>query len=117
MHYVTREFVCERLKVSLWASYKFAPATSIRRIQSDSVIAVLNRSRKAREKEIDFIPSDIVTPDEASEETGIPAKTLVTWTRRAVKAPPHYRLNKQTTRFRLSSLNEWLERRANGQRG
>lgn len=114
MHFVTREFVCERLKVSAWASYKFVPANDIHRIQSDRVIAVLNGSRKAHEPELDYIPSDIITPEEAERETGIPAKTLLTWTRRSVKVPPHYRLNKQTTRFRRSSLSAWLDRRTNG---
>lgn len=117
MHYVTRDFICDRLKVSTWASYGFAPATSIHRIPSDRVISILNSSRKAHEKEVDYIPSDIITPKEAEEETGIPADTLLAWTRRSVKVPPHYRMNKQTTRFRRSSLLEWLERRTDGQRG
>lgn len=111
MHYVTRDFVCERLKVSQWASYGFVAATAIHRIPSDRVIRLLNRSRKAREAELDHIPADIITPEEAEAETGIPARTLLVWTRRKVKVPPHFRLNKQTTRFRRSSLAEWLERR------
>lgn len=114
MHYVTRQFVCERLKLSLWTSYRFVPANDVHRIRTDRVIDILNSSRRANEKALDFIPSDILTPEQAEEETGIPAKTLLTWTRRAVKVPPHYRLNKQTTRFRRSSLAEWLERRSRG---
>ena len=114
MFYLTRETVCERLKVSLWASYRLVPATDIARIPSDRVIDVINKARRSRQEELDFIPSDIVTPEEAEAVTGIPARSLLTWTRRAVKSPPHYRLNKQTTRFRLSSLEEWLERRTRG---
>ena len=114
MHYITRDFICERLKVSRWASYGFVSATSIHRVPSDRVIALLNRSRKAREEELDYIPSDIITPDEAESEFGIPASSLLAWTRRSVKVPPHFRLNKQTTRFRRSSLSAWLERRTNG---
>lgn len=111
MHYLTRDFVCERLKIGLNASYKFAPATAIHRIPSDWIIKVLNRSRRAREEQLDYIPSDIITPDEAADEFGIPAKCLLRWTRRAVKVPPHYRLNKQTTRFRRETLSKWLERK------
>ena len=114
MFYVTRDFVCERLKVSRWASYGIVPSTAIGRIPSDDVVSVLNRSRKADRDVLDYVPSDILTPDEASELTGIPANVLLRWTRRSVKVPPHFRINKQTTRFRRESLENWLRRNTRG---
>ena len=69
MFYLTRETVCERLKVSLWASYRLVPATDIARIPSDRVIDVINKARRSRQEELDFIPSDIVTPEEAEAVT------------------------------------------------
>lgn len=114
MFYVTRKFVCERLRISAWASYGMFRATDIGRLPSDRVIALLNRSRKANEGRLDFIPSDIVTADELETETGIPARKILAWTRRSVKIPPHFRFNKQTTRFRRSSFGAWLERRTRG---
>lgn len=117
MFFVSRRFVCERLGISPWASYGFFSATESGLIPSDRVIALLNRSRKARELELDFIPSDVVTAEELSERTGIPAKKLLAWTRRKKNVPPHFRMNKQTTRFRVSSFDEWTERRFRGRRG
>lgn len=114
MFYVTRQFLCDRLHVSKWASYGLFKATDIGRIPSDRVIALLNGSRKAGEEKLDFIPSDIVTADQLAEETGIPAHSILVWTRRRVKVPPHFRINKQTTRFRRSSFAAWLERRTRG---
>lgn len=114
MFYVTRKFICERLGVSLWASYSLFRATEIGRIPSDRVIDLLNGSRKAGEEKLDFIPSDIVTAEQLAEETGIPARSIIVWTRRKVKVPPHFRINKQTTRFRRSSFAAWLERRTRG---
>lgn len=114
MFHVTRTFVCERLKVTQRTSYNLVPATSLSYIPSDKVIALLNRSRKAGEHKLDYIPSDIITAEEAETETGIPARRLIVWTRRSVKVPPHFRINKQTTRFRRSSLAAWLERRSRG---
>lgn len=114
MFYVTRSFVCERLGISAWASYGLFAATDVGRIPSDRVTSLLNRSRKAHEEELDFIPSDIVTAETLEKETGIPAKTILRWTRRTKKIPPHFRINKQTTRFRRSSFNAWLERRTRG---
>ena len=109
MFYVSRKFITERLHISMWASYGLFPATSIGRIPSDRVIDLLNRSRKAGEEKLDFIPSDIVTADQLAEETGIPAHSILVWTRRRVKVPPHFRINKQTTRFRRSSFSAWLD--------
>lgn len=114
MFYVTRQFVCDRLGVSPWASYGMFRATDIGRIPSDRVTSLLNRSRRAGEEEVDYIPSDIVTAEQLSEETGIPAHSIMVWTRRTKKVPPHYRINKQTTRFRRSSFAAWLERRTRG---
>jgi len=111
MHFISREFVCDRLKVSRWASYKLVPPTSIHLISSDDVIALLNGSRRAHEPEVDFIPSDVITAEEAESRFGIPAKKLMRWTRRSTRVAPHFRINKQTTRFRADTLEKWLERR------
>jgi len=106
--------MCERLRISEGSSYRIIPAGGIPYMTSDRLIGFLNRSRKGREEELTFIPSDILTPEEASEETGIPVHKLLIWTRRKKKIPPHFRFTKQLTRFRRSSLSSWLERISNG---
>lgn len=123
MHFMTREMVNERLRLSSSASYRLLAPNRLHMVGSDEVISLLNRSA-VRECGVDFVPSDIVTADELSEETGIPAKRLVAWTRRTKNVIPHYRLNKHTTRFRMGSVTEWIgvqlhkrERRRNGQDG
>lgn len=81
------------------------------------MIALLNSARRGREPEVDFVPADIITPEQAEKETGIPAKRLTKWARtRKLRVPPHLHLSNKLIRFRRSSLNEWLDRRihANG---
>ena len=110
MFYITRSFICDRLRISKWVSYDLFRATGIGRIPSDRVIDLLNGSRRAGEERLDYIPSDIVTADQLAEETGIPAHSILVWTRRKVKVPPHYRITNQTIRFRRSSFNAWLDK-------
>lgn len=109
---VTRQFVNERLAIGKWQSYGLVKASYLAYVSTDDVIALLNRARRGREDELDFIPSDIITPEQAEVETGIPARRLLLWTRRRKKVPPHFHLNNKTIRFRRSSLSAWLDRRA-----
>ena len=107
-----RKFVCERLGIGIWPCRELFKASYLSYVDSADVIALLNESRRGREPELDFIPSDIITPEQAEKETGIPAKRLLRWARtRKLRVPPHFHLSNKTIRFRRSSLNEWLDRR------
>ena len=108
MHFVDREFVCERLKISPWSSYRILRPTNIHYISTDEVIACLNKSAK-REDRLDYIPSDLVTAEDMEKETGIPARKLMLWTRRRRKVIPHFRITKAITRFRKSTTLQWLK--------
>lgn len=106
MHYVDRKFACDRLKLSRWQSYGVLRPSRMAMISTKDIIDLLNRSANG-ESAVSHVPSDIETAEGVERSLGIPAKRLVLWTRR--KSPiPHYKINKQTTRYRLSSVRRWM---------
>lgn len=111
MHFVSREWMCERLRVSKWSSYGLIRPSRLHLVNTDDILSLLNRARRSQ-KELDFIPSDLLTADEVERELGIPSRKLAAWTRRRKNPPPHFRINKQITRYPLGPLSKWLERRA-----
>lgn len=111
--YWTREFVNERLKIGLFQSYRLIPATPSKRIRSDEVLSLLNRSRVGIRASIDKLPGDgfLLTPEETVAhfaESGVTAADLRRWTRRSRNPAPHFRLNKKTVRFSANLLDGWL---------
>lgn len=114
-HLLTRELICERLRISRSACYRLLDASRMSLISSDKVCDLLNRSRQGEDM-VTLIPSDLVTAEElavmiAPELHGI-TKTLrfVKLSSRHVRNPmPHFRLNSHVWRYRVSSVRKWLD--------
>jgi hypothetical protein len=114
MHFLSRHLVNDRLRLSVYQSYRIVgePSHYGARIRSDYVVEMLNRSRCAGEEMVMELPSDILTADEMAAElaeSDISAKNLMNWSNRSRNPLPHYRLNKHTRRFRRASVMKWLE--------
>lgn len=109
--FLTRQSVCERLRMSQSASYR-EPWLRPRRhmVSSQDVLAMLNRSARAglaMFAEDGQIP-DAMTADEVEAATGYPARRLVLATRHARNPLPHWRINSHVVRFHLPSVLDWL---------
>jgi predicted DNA-binding transcriptional regulator AlpA len=116
-NYLTRKFVCERLRLSRWQSYQIVGSSYGSRISSDDVLDILNRSRRGQAELLRWLPHDLLTPEELSAElaeSGISTRELLNWTRRTRPnaVPPHFRLTRRTIRFSRSSFMEWLDARS-----
>lgn len=116
-NYLKRQFVCDRLRLSRRQSYEIVGSSYGPRINSDDVLAVLNRSRKGGLAPLQYpqFPHDLLTPEELSaelSESDISVRELLNWTRRTKAVPPHYRLNKCTIRFPRASFMAWLDARS-----
>lgn len=114
MHFLSRQFVNDRLRLSVCQSYRIVGRSSNAygaRIQSDYIVELLNRSRCGHQPALTDLPSDIVTAEEMAEElkeSQVSATDLIRWTNRRRNPLPHYRLNKHTRRFRRAEVIEWL---------
>ena len=112
MSLLKRQLICERLRIKHRASYRIIGASRLSLISSNDVLDLLNDSRRAMPRPLDEIPCDLRTPEEMAEEIGgVSAHDLLNWTHRTKNVPPHFRLNKQTTRFSASRMMAWLEER------
>ena len=115
MNLLKRQMICEKLRLTGRQSYRIVGASFSSFISSDEVLEIVNRARRFIAEPLKDIPSDMRTPEEMSEELGgiVTASQLLTWTQRRTKnVPPHFRFNKQTTRFSSRRLTEWLEARS-----
>ena len=109
MHFWTREFVNDTLRLARRQSYRVVPATASGRIRSDAVLSLLNRSRIGIEAPLSALPDGILTIEEAADRFGITAKDLRRWTRRIRRAVPHFRINRRIPRFPSALLENWLK--------
>ncbi len=115
MNYLRRQTICDRLRLSVRQSYRIVGSSYGERISSDAVVNVLNRARRAMPDPLDYIPSDLMTPEETVTrfaESEITKRELSAWTRRTKNVVPHFRLNSHTIRFSASRLERWLESRS-----
>lgn len=113
MSLLRRQLVCDRLRLKRRASYRIVSPCRLSLISSDEILYLLNHARRGGMEYLTAIPSDIRTPDEmAAEIDGVTAHDLLNWTRRTKNVAPHFRLNKQTTRFSASRLMAWLKERS-----
>lgn len=114
MSLLKRKLVCERLRLKCRTSYHIIGASRLSLISLDDVLELLNDSRRpCGTAPLADIPSDLRTPEEmAAEIGGVTAHDLLNWTRRTKNVPPHFRLNKQTTRFSASRMMAWVEERS-----
>jgi excisionase family DNA binding protein len=56
-----------------------------------------------------------LSPQQLADMLGVPVRTIYGWRSRH-EGPRAYRIEKHV-RFRLADVDNWLEERANGQRG
>ena len=118
-NYLKRSFVCDRLRLSRWQSYQVVGSSYGPRINSDDVLAVLNRARRGGLDALVYpaFPHDLLTPEELSAELAeseISVRDLLNWTRRTKPGaiPPHYRITRRTIRFPRARFMEWLDARS-----
>lgn len=115
MHFLARQFVNDRLRLSVCQSYRIVGRSANAygaRIRSDYIVELLNRARCGNQSVVTDLPNDIVTADEMAaelSESEITAADLIRWTNRRRNPLPHYRLNKHTRRFRRANVLEWLK--------
>ena len=117
--YLTRQNVCDMLRVSRWQSYHVVGSSYGPRISSDDVLAVLNRARRGGLAPLSYpgLPHDLLTPEELSAElaeSDISVRELLNWTRRKKPGaiPPHYRITRRTIRFPRAEFMAWLDARS-----
>jgi hypothetical protein len=114
MFLLSRQFICNRLRLERRSSYRIIGASQMSLVNSDDVLDIINVARRGIDNPLKTIPSDLRTPEEmASEIKGVTAEILLNWTQRRTKnVPPHFRFNKQTTRFSAKLLKDWLNERS-----
>ena len=119
MNFMSREWLCRRLRLSPRQSYSLVRSGYGPCVSSDAVLSLVNRSRRNIASPFDHVPSDIMTAEELAvtpelAQSGLTAKMILTFTRRenADNRPPCIRVNKQTTRFVKSLFLDWLAERA-----
>lgn len=120
MHFIKRDKVCELFKVAQATSYRiFGSLPGGRNLLTDtSIVDLLNESRQGGQPFVSDLPSDFLTAEDIEEQFGIPTTQLKSWcVRRKRNIPPHYRFNRHTVRFRLSTFTEWLEKTMRVRRG
>lgn len=112
MNYLPRPLILKRLKLSLRQSYRIIPPSYSSLINSDEILEIVNNARRGIREPLTGIPSDMMTAEEIANDPAIGGivspKRILTWTRRKKNVPPHFRFNKQTTRFSRSGFFEWL---------
>lgn len=119
MHWMSREWLCSRLRLSPRQSYSLVRSGYGPCVSSDAVLSLVNRSRRNIPEPFTYVPSDVMTADELAAtpelaESGISPRMILVFTRREKPGsrPPHLRVNKQTTRFVKSLFLAWLDERA-----
>ena len=110
MSYLSRQLVRERLRLGERQSYRIVGASYTSLIDGAELLDIVNAARRGIREPLTDIPSDLLTPEEMVVELGdcVTERKLMSWTRRRKNVPPHFRFNKQTTRFSSSRLREWI---------
>lgn len=119
MHWMSREWLCRRLRLSPRQSYSLVRSGYGPCVSSDAVLSLVNKSRRNIATPFDHVPCDILTADELAQtpelaESGFAPRDFLVFTRRENpnNQPPFLHLNKQTTRFVKSLFLDWLAERA-----
>ena len=117
--FMSREWVCRRLLVSLLQSYSLVKSGYGPCVSYNAVLSLVNKSRRNIAKPFDHVPCDILTAEELAQtpeliNSGITPRMILVFTRRenVGNQPPYIRANKQTTRFVKSLFLDWLAERA-----
>lgn len=119
MHWMSRDWLCRRLRLSPRQSYSLVRSGYGPCVSSDAVLSLVNRSRRNIATPFDHVPCDILTAEELARtpelaESGFAPRDFLVFTRRENpnNQPPFLHLNKQTTRFVKSLFLDWLAERA-----
>lgn len=119
MNFMSREWLCSRLRLSPRQSYSLVRSGYGPCVSSDAVLSLVNKSRRNIDALFNHVPSDILTAEELAAtpelaESGITSRMILVFTRREkpTNQPPFLHINKQTTRFVKSLFLEWLDERA-----
>ena len=119
MHWMSRDWLCRRLRLSPRQSYSLVRSGYSPCISSDAVLDLVNKSRRNIAAPFDDVPADIMTAEELAAtpelaESGLTSKNFLVFTRRENPGnrPPFLKFNKQTTRFVKSIFLDWLSKRA-----
>ena len=114
MNYLDRPLVCKRLALSPRQSYRIVSPSYGSLISSDEVLHIVNEARRGIREPLDAIPCDMVTAEELAKDDVLNGllshERILVWTRRRKNVPPHFRFNKQTTRFSRSRFFSWLDK-------
>lgn len=119
MHWMSRDWLCRRLRLSPRQSYSLVRSGYGPCVSSDAVLSLVNKSRRNIAAPFDDVPADILTADELAQtpelaKSGLTPRMILVFTRRENpnNQPPFLHLNKQTTRFVKSLFLDWLAERA-----
>lgn len=119
MHWMSRDWLCRRLRLSPRQSYSLVRSGYGPCVSSDAVLDLVNKSRRNIAAPFDHVPADIMTAEELVQtpelaQSGLTPRMILVFTRRENpdNRPPHIRPNKQTTRFVKSLFLDWLAERA-----
>ena len=110
MHFVTRQFVCDRLKISRKTAYLMFPTRTRAPLQDTQVVKLLNASAVGISP-VTMIPSNLLTIAEARSRVTVDAapitvKRFQRWLEKC--AVPHYRLTSHTIRIPSDLFETWL---------
>jgi hypothetical protein len=104
---VTRAHICERLRLTPWQSWKLFPAEVGNRVWDSTVVNVL-RNKAVNVRDVaDFIPSDLLKPEEIAAEIDVPRSWVMAQIKNVRKAVPHYRLGSRTVLVRRAEFLTW----------
>ena len=119
MNFMSREWLCRRLRLSPRQSYSLVRSGYGPCVSSDAVLSLVNKSRRNIDAPFDHVPSDILKADELAAtpelaDSGLTSRMILVFTRREnpENQPPFLHINKQTTRFVKSLFLDWLAERA-----
>ena len=119
MHWMSRDWLCRRLRRPPRQSYSLVRSGYGPCVSSDAVLDLVNRSRRNIAAPFDHVPADILTAEELAQtpelaQSGLTPHMILVFTRRENpdNRPPHIRPNKQTTRFVKSLFLDWISKRA-----
>jgi len=106
----TREFVCERLKISLRQSRCIFPSDIGGRIFDETVVQVLRNKAMYIPNMPTGIPSDLLRPEELAEELGADRPWVMRLITHKTKKVPHYRLNEHITLIPRAIFMAWASK-------
>lgn len=104
---VTRAHICERLHINRKQCWRMFPAEVGNRIWDSTVVNVLRNKSENVRNVADFIPSDLLRPEDIAAEIGVPRSWVMNQIKNVRRAVPHYRLGQRTVLVRRAEFLTW----------